>query len=196
MRSAHALKELPLISASFATGELSFSKVRAVTRIADSHNEENLLHLARYATAAQVERLVRAYRGVKRRAERERASAQHTARELNYYYDDDGSLVIRARLPAEEGAVVLQALNAAMDARDAEQNEAEPDDVTAVTSEASESFAQRRADALTTLAETTLRHGPEPLSAAERYQVVVHVTAETLKGDEWIRYAVSPAIAA
>ena len=184
VRVAHALKELPLISASFATGELSFSKVRAVTRIADSHNEENLLHLARYATAAQVERLVRAYRGVKRRAERERASAQHTARELNYYYDDDGSLVIRARLPAEEGAVVLQALNAAMDARDAEQNEAEPDDVTAVTSEASESFAQRRADALTTLAETTLRHGPEPLSAAERYQVVVHVTAETLKGDE------------
>jgi hypothetical protein len=37
---------------------------------------------------------------------------------------------------------------------------------------------------LTTLAETTLRHGPEPLSAAERYQVVVHVTAERLAGEE------------
>ena len=34
------------------------------------------------------------------------------------------------------------------------------------------------------MAETTLRHGPEPLSAAERYQVVLHVTAETLAGDE------------
>ncbi|MCP4769466.1 MAG: DUF222 domain-containing protein [Gammaproteobacteria bacterium] len=184
VRVAHALKQLPLISASFATGELSFSKVRAVTRIADPDNEKELLELARYATAAQVEKLVRAYRGVERQAERERAAKQHDVRELNYYYDDDGSLVIRARLPAEEGAVVLQALNAAMDARSVEQNEAESDDVTAVTSEPPDSFSQRRADALTTLAETTLRHGPTALSAAERYQVVVHVTAETLAADD------------
>jgi len=92
--------------------------------------------------------------------------------------------VIRARLPAEEGAVVLQALNAAMDARHAEQKEVESDDVTAETSEPPERFAQRRADALSTLAETTLRHGPTALSAAERYQVVVHVTAETLAADD------------
>jgi len=183
VRVAHAIKQLPLISASFATGELSFSKVRAVTRIADPENEKELLELARYATAAQVEKLVRAYRGVERQAERERAAHQHEARELNYYYDDDGSLVIRARLPAEEGAVVLQALNAVMDARYAEQNDVESEDVTAVTSEPPDSFAQRRADALTTLAETTLRHGPTALSAAERYQVVVHVTAETFAGD-------------
>jgi hypothetical protein len=155
-----------------------------VTRIADSGNEKELLDLARYATAAQVEKLVRAYRGVERREERERAVEQHASRELNYYFDDDGSLVIRARLPAEEGAIVLQALNAAMDARNAEQNEAESDDVTAVTSQPPERFSQRRADALLTMAETTLRHGPEPLSAAERYQVVVHVTAETLSDNE------------
>jgi len=184
VRVAHALKQLPLISASFATGELSFSKVRAVTRVADPENEKDLLDLARYATAAQVEKLVRGYRSVTRYEERERAERQHTARELNYYYDDDGSLVIRARLPAEEGAVVLQALNAAMDSHHAEQNEAKSEDVTAVTSEPPERFAQRRADALTTLAETTLRHGPTPLSAAERYQVVVHVTAETLAADD------------
>ncbi len=187
VRVAHALKQLPQISASFATGELSFSKVRAVTRIADPENERDLLDLARYATAAQVEKLVRAYRRVGRQAEREQAATQHAARELTYYHDEDGSLVIRARLPAEEGAVVLQALNAAMDARYAEHNEVESDDVTAVTSEIPDRlanrFAQRRADALTTMAETTLRNGPEPLSAAERYQVVVHVTAETLGGD-------------
>jgi hypothetical protein len=208
VRVAHALKPLPLISASFASGELSFSKVRAVTRIANPENEEKLLNLARYATAAQVEKMVRAYRGVERREERERAVKQHDLRELDFYHDDDGSLVIRARLPAEEGAVVLQALNAAMDARRAEQKETDSvdvseeksdevteeesdgvfseksKDVTAVTSEPTESLAQRRADALITLAETTLRHGPTPLSAAERYQVVVHVTAETLAEDE------------
>jgi len=184
VRVAHALKPLPLISAAFAAGELSFSKVRAVTRIADPENEEKLLNLARYATAAQIEKMVRGYRGVERREERERAVGQHDMRELTYYHDDDGSLVIRARLPAEEGAVVLQALNAAMDARRVEEKEVKPDEVTAVTSEPSDSFAQRRADALITLAETTLRHGPTPLSAAERYQVVVHVTAETLAADE------------
>jgi len=133
VRVAHALKQLPQISASFATGELSFSKVRAVTRIADPENERELLDLAQHATAAQVEKLVRAYRGVERRAQRERAVAQHAARELNYYHDEGGSLVIHARLPAEEGAVVLQALNAAMDARDAEQNDVKSNDVTAVT---------------------------------------------------------------
>jgi len=189
VRVAHALKQLPLISASYATGELSFSKVRAVTRIADPGNEKELLDLARYATAAQVEKLVRAYRSVERHEERERAAEQYACRELTYYYDDDGSLVIRARLPAEEGAVVLQALNAAMDARSAEEKEREkeeeePIDVTAVTSEPENRFAQRRADALVTLGETTLKHGPEPLSMAERYQVVIHVTAETLSGEE------------
>jgi len=185
VRVAHALKELPQISASYASGELSFSKVRAVTRIADQDNEKKLLELARYATAAQVEKLVSAYRGVECREERERAANQHAERELNYYHDDDGSLVIHARLPTEEGALVLQALNAAMDARRAEENnETKSEDVTAVTSEPSDSFAQHRADALTTMAETTLRHGPEPLSMTERYQVMVHVTAETLSENE------------
>ena len=181
VRVAHALKQLPLISASFATGELSFSKVRAVTRIADAGNEAELLELARYATAAQVEKLVRAYRRVGRLEERERATAQHASRELTCYYDDDGSLVIRARLPADEGAVVLQALNVAMDAQ---ESDAESEDVTAVTSTVENRFAQRRADALTTMAETTLRHGPGQLSAGDRYQVVVHVSAETLAGDD------------
>jgi hypothetical protein len=184
VRVAHALKSLARISTSFASGELSFSKVRAITRIANPDNEKDLLDLARYATAAQVEKLVRAYRGVLRNEERKQAAAQHVARELTFYHDDDGSLVIHARLPAEEGAVVLQALNAAMDAQYAKQTEVKPEDVTAVTSKPAERFAQRRADALVTLAETTLRHGPESLSVAERYQVVVHVTAETLADDD------------
>ncbi len=57
---AHALKPLARISAAFASGELSFSKLRALTRIADADNEAELLDLARHATAAQVEKLVRA----------------------------------------------------------------------------------------------------------------------------------------
>jgi hypothetical protein len=100
VRVAHALRQLPRTSACFATGELSFSKVRAVTRIAYPENEKELLDLARHATAAQVEKLVRAYRRVGRLEAREQAKAQHASRELHYYHDEDGCLVIRARLPA------------------------------------------------------------------------------------------------
>ena len=53
-----------MISAAFANGELSFSKVRALTRIAEPQNEKELLDLALNATAAQVEKLVRAYRNL------------------------------------------------------------------------------------------------------------------------------------
>ena len=180
VRVAHALKALPSISSAFESGRLSFSKVRALTRIADSVNEAQLLELAYHATAAQVEKLVRAYRGVGRQAEREQAMSRHAARELNYYHDEDGSLVIRVRLPAEDGAVVLQALNAVMDAECEAANDDTQKDVTAVTSANENRFAQRRADALKTIAEIALHHRPEPQSSAERYQVVVHVTAETL----------------
>ena len=201
VRVAHALVQLPDISKAFSTGELSFSKVRALTRIADSGSESELLHLARQATAAQVEKLVRGYRSVERLQENERATAQRASRGLTYFYDEDGSLVIHARLPAEEGALVLQALEAAMDAQNAAASEAdesgnvtavtpvatgdtpESDDVTAVTSTTENRPAQRRADALTTMAQTTLRHGPDSPGASERYQVVVHVTAETLAMD-------------
>ncbi len=211
VRVAHALKQLPLISATFAAGVLSFSKVRAITRIAAAENEAELLELARHATAAQVEKLVRGYRRVGRLEERESAEAQQAARELTYYFDEDGSLVIRARLPAEEGAVVLGAMNAAMDAQRAEERDAGSDDVTAVTSEDESRFAQRaeeeeerdaggddvtavtsenedpiaqrRADALTAMAEAALSSGPAARCAADRYQVVVHVTAETLAAD-------------
>jgi len=90
-----------------------------------------------FATAAQVEKLVRTYRSVdgrtSRLAEQEQAMTNHAMRELNYYHDDDGSLVIRARLPAEEGAIVLQALNAAMDAQHARGNNDTANDVTAET---------------------------------------------------------------
>ena len=45
-------------------GELSYSKVRALTRVAEPDSEEELVGLARYLTAAQLERAVRAYRHV------------------------------------------------------------------------------------------------------------------------------------
>src|SRR5271156_1420167 len=62
VRVAHALPTLPKIAASMARGELSYSKVRALTRIACAATEEGLLTIALHGTAHHVETLVRHYR--------------------------------------------------------------------------------------------------------------------------------------
>ncbi len=112
VRVARALPDLPLIREAFEAGRISYSKVRAMTRVATPENEGVLMSVAQYGTAAQVEKVARLYRGVKDLAE---ARRQHARRELTHYFDDDGSVVIRARLPAERGAMVLAALKRAMD---------------------------------------------------------------------------------
>ena len=111
---AHALEALPTITEEFAAGRLSYSKVRALTRVATSMNEGDLLMLAQHATASQVERIVSAYRGVVSvEQEVEAANRQVAAQYLRTDWEDDGTMVIHARVPAEVGAVVLKALEGA-----------------------------------------------------------------------------------
>jgi len=55
LRVAHALEKLPKISAAMARGELSYSKVRAVTRIANEAIEDTLLMYALHGTAQHVD---------------------------------------------------------------------------------------------------------------------------------------------
>ena len=45
----------------------------------------------------------------------QRAGRQHAVRELRWHYDDDGCLMIRVTLPPEQGALVIEALQAARD---------------------------------------------------------------------------------
>ena len=109
VRVANALADLPLMSARFARGELSYSKVRAMTRIADEGNEDYLLGIAKHGTAYHVEKLVSLYRGCKRRQDNENANEAHRTRELRCYYDTDGCLVIHGQVPAEQGALQWKA---------------------------------------------------------------------------------------
>jgi predicted ester cyclase len=74
---------------------LSYSKVRALTRVENIAREQDLLDLARAATTSQLERLVRAYRGVVRRETAARAGGPE--RWLCWSHDDDGSLLLSAR---------------------------------------------------------------------------------------------------
>src|SRR5262245_15781858 len=77
VRVARALPALPLISAAFARGEVSYSKVRALTRVATPETEERLLNFARCGTASHVERLTRAWRRVDRSAENQEAAQRY-----------------------------------------------------------------------------------------------------------------------
>lgn len=178
VRVAHALAVLPKINEGFANGALSFSKVRAMTRIANESNEDYLLMIAKHGTAHHVEKLVSKYRMAKRLQDNQAADEQRNNRELTHYYDHDGCLVIKARLPAEQGALIVKALEMAMDAEFAGGTSDHKDDVTAVTPEKAEPMATRRADALTDIAETYMNNNESSGSTADRYQVVVHVHPE------------------
>jgi hypothetical protein len=181
-RVARALPRLPLIRASFRTGELSFAQVRAVTRIATPENEPTLLMWARHSTASHMEKLARLYR---RYGENAAAMAQHRERSLTHCEEDDGMVSFRIRLPADQAAVVLKAIEAAkasLDGTDAEDLHADrspsldddppnhPDeDVSAETRQA------RTADAFVRVVESYLEPDERPRSTAEKYQVHVHL---------------------
>ncbi|MEX2129958.1 MAG: hypothetical protein WD772_00610, partial [Pseudohongiellaceae bacterium] len=99
VRVAKSLALLPEIDAAFATGAISYSKVRAMTRSATSQNEALLLDIARHGTAHHVEMLVRKYQRVQRQVQGrnpsqqgdgDTAAAQFAGRELHWRFDDDG----------------------------------------------------------------------------------------------------------
>ena len=113
VRVARALGTLPRLSEAFARGELSYAKVRALTRVATPETEARLLAVGRAGTAAHVERIVRGWRRVDRNAEAREARRQHAHRSLHVHQDEDGTVVVRGRLAPEVGALLLRALDAA-----------------------------------------------------------------------------------
>jgi Domain of unknown function (DUF222) len=124
LRVAHALRGLPETSAAFAAGRVSFSKVRALTRIATPESERGLLSLALHGTASQVESAVAAARaGMDPRP----ATAR---RGMRWSRAGDGSLLVSLRIPAAEGAQLVAAVEALI-AQDAEAAETAEDVKTA-----------------------------------------------------------------
>lgn len=213
VRVAGKLSGMPQITAVFAAGELSFSQVRALSRVANEQNEADLLMWARHGTAAQIERMVRDFRHVKRIEELEDYRRAHASRYLRHSIEPDGSVVIKARLSPEEGALVLRALEEAEKAvadcgASAEAPEADMDEQ--IISDAAEPLARdyeegrdrataaaklnelshstpsgrRAADALVVMAETVLEAGPQARSGGDRNMVVVHVDIDALRGTD------------
>src|SRR5881296_1616123 len=98
VRVARALGTLPRLAQALARGELSYSKVRALTRVATPETEERLLAVGRSGTAEHVERIVRGWRRVDRLGEAEQSRQRHRRRGLHVYQDEDGMVVIHGRL--------------------------------------------------------------------------------------------------
>jgi hypothetical protein len=181
VRVARALNTLPRLAQALTRGELSYAKVRALTRVATPETEERLLGVGRAGTAEHVERIVRGWRKVDRQAEARESARQHTSRALHVYQDDDGMVTVRGRLTPEAGALLLQALAMARESlyrARATGMTADPPTMDPPSRE------QQQADALALVAETVLHYGLEPGPAGEGYQVVVHVDAAVLADPE------------
>ena len=176
VRTAQALRELPEISLAFREGRLSYTKVRAMTRVAAVHGEDELVRYALQASAPDVEERCRQIRNVQPESVHD-ARRAWDARSLSAWRNaSNGTLCLRVELPQEVGELVMRAIEKAMG----------QDEVADGGCESSPSrFQSRQADALVAIVKTYLDGGSgEAGSAAtaDRYQVVVHVDEAALRG--------------
>jgi len=174
VRVAHALKTLPAITLAFSKGELSYSKVRALTRIARADNEEEFLAFALKTTASRLEERCRELRcgTVDSIGEAIRA---HANRSLRLHRDvDRGMMTMTVELPLETGELVEKALDRARDSSALQTPEL-----------ADESWSVQQADALVTVVSAYLSgNGEASASTSDNYQVTVHVDRSALAEGE------------
>lgn len=164
LRVARRLTELPAIRAAFSRGRLSYSKVRALSRVATPAIEDELLEVATHATAAQLERTVRGLRAALSGGDAELARER---RHLSLCWEEDGMLRVSGVLPAEEGEQLIKAVESCREA---------------LREGGGEGRGPDRADGLAGLAESFLARGAASAPGGERNQVVVHVDLERLRG--------------
>ena len=186
VRVAHAIQQLPHTREAFREGRLSYSKARAITRVASPGNETVLLNIAHHGTAWHVERAANAYRRGKRLEWLEREKHRHDLRELNWMYDDDGCLVMNARFTPEQGAIVRQAVESVMQEMFEERKnvsaETSVHESPSLLKSQPTPHASRRADALARIAEGWMTQAGAN-AGGDRFVINVHTDLETLRVD-------------
>ena len=121
VRVARALKKLPQASAAMSRGELSFSAMRALARVADDlaksgdDAEAELLGYAQKVTAAQLERLVRGWKQLTAKDEAELERERFRRRSFAVVPDGEGMYAVRGTLTPDVAAVLMAAIDAASD---------------------------------------------------------------------------------
>jgi Domain of unknown function (DUF222) len=195
LRVGHALEELPVIAESFGAGRLSLDKVRSITWVAKPHDEHLWVELAEQASGMQLSRICHTIRDTLLTDDPERARRQRERRGFaSWWQDADGMLAIFAKLPPEDGRIVLNAIEAAVRRRpplaeSGAANAAEtPSGSEPSDAEVSDNpFRARRADGLVRICEEWLQRAASAHGAAERTialsRLVVHVDLDTLTGE-------------
>ena len=161
LRVAHALEVLSLVRARFSRGELSYSQVRAISRVVDGPvAEEFLVHYALHATAAMLEKMVKGYRRTGR-LDDEAAEDRHARRCFEWWVDEDGMVCFRGRLAPEEAQVVIAAIGAATVPASKRSAERPVDDQgVPLPQPGDDPKAARQADALVAVCEMALTGAP------------------------------------
>ena len=200
LRVAKALFFLPQISGAYQNGELSYSKVRAMTRVASDTTEQELLGYARKATASQVDQHCAGLRNVQRKFSTPSANRAHDQRKFRVTPTLDGSFLLNGELPEESARLVLKALELCM-ARALREQDPSEEDLEELENPSAEGMPvwdsedpaaqraaavkrdQQNADALVDLSREYLAGGTgRKTSTADHYQVLVHVDEAALRG--------------
>ena len=180
VRAAHALRSLPAISAAFEQGRLSYSKVRALTRVAQIHDEDLLLAYALNATVQRVEERCRQIRNVAPDSVHHARRAWEN-RSLTMWRDEGRGLMrFTVEVPIDEGELIVRALDCAVAGGEV-TTDLDPD---AVSESKGTAWRAQQADALVAVVKSYLDGGqaPEGGATADHYQVVVHADAKSLTG--------------
>ena len=187
VRVARALGELPLIDAAFAAGQLSYSKVRAMTRVADASIEERLLEMARHASGAELERICRGFRRVQRlaaRTDEQRRRAAEPDRWLQRRNLPDGMVRIEVRLLPDEAEVVWEALERMRRELRAEAGAATTEEGTLVEAVGTEDLsAENPQDESDNLSAESTRDPRDDLSGEGSQDPPDDLSAESTDGD-------------
>jgi hypothetical protein len=168
VRVAHALKTLPCIATAFSTGDLSYSKVRAITRVAGAGNEDELLSFAFKTTTARVEERCRELRcgSPDSLGSAQRAFANRSLRVMRNA--ERGVMTITIELPMETGELVAKAIDKARD------------DSLSNVEFADESWSARQADAMVSMAADYLSGKDGQRNPSDDYLVTIHVDQSAL----------------
>ena len=172
VRVARALRELPSISAEMKSGQLSWCKVRAITRVATPESDEEWVDLARLSTGRQLEQMTRLYGREKADADGEKTGEDRSRDTWLRHHVDDGMMVLQVRVEPEEGERILTALRAA---RDTLREEGE-ENVPAGT-------PPTMLDGLEAVAESFLAHGLGARCGGERNMVLLRTSEAQLTGE-------------
>jgi hypothetical protein len=180
VRIAHALRGLPLISAAFAEGRLSYSKVRAITRVTDVQHEDLLLAYALSTTAENVEERCRQMRNVAPESVHDSRRAWGLRSLIMWRDKARGTLRLTLEVPIEEGELIARAIDCAVAAGEV-TTDIDPSEVAELRAAA---WQAQQADALVAVVKSYLDGGRdgESGSTADQYQVVVHADAKSLRG--------------